>query len=404
MLSIQPGKVFQDRFRIESCFPRSAQGQVGKGIDISTNQPVVAKLANLCTDGDRVATRRFERELDFASSGQHSLRLITRSESGSRHPYGVFECVPGSDLSDHLRSGFVFSETMVRFVFQVLVAFLARLHVSGSTHRDVKPNNVMFDRATWHTRLIDYGLVHLAEAPRLTCDGSPLGTRGYLAPELIERPLVVHPTSDQFSLGATLYECLTGCPAFVVDDPNETVRRTRFEEPDPIHHWAPNVSPQLCRIISRLLIKDPARRYRRIDHALDELQGASCRGRAADRAACLKCGKVVGRSLVCSDCGAAFHPQYGLLFGLAHFPPQLYRVPLGRTAVGRDRLAAKSRHVSRHQFTVESSPSSLPRLTELEGLNPTRINRMRVNTPVEVLPHYPIEVGPAVGRFVSLHK
>ena len=134
-------------------------------------------------------------------------------------------------------------------------------HSLGIVHRDVKPGNLMVDGQgkLWVT---DFGLARSATDAGLTMTGDVLGTLRYMSPEqaLAKHGLVDHRT-DVYSLGATLYELVTGRPAIDGQDRQIILSRIADEEPRPPRAIDPAVPPELETIVLKALAKDPAERY-----------------------------------------------------------------------------------------------------------------------------------------------
>jgi serine/threonine protein kinase/tetratricopeptide (TPR) repeat protein len=134
-------------------------------------------------------------------------------------------------------------------------------HELGVIHRDVKPANLLLDSRgkIWIT---DFGLAHCQSQAGLTMSGDLVGTLRYMSPEqaLAKRVLVDHRT-DIYSLGATLYELLTGEPVFAGHDRQELLRQIAFEDPKPLRRREKLIPGELETIVLKALEKNPADRY-----------------------------------------------------------------------------------------------------------------------------------------------
>lgn len=195
-------------------------------------------------------------------------------------PLLVMEYVEGAPLSSvlaHLR-GELSDDPHIRAAASVLEPIAARVdfahkaasalshcHVSGVLHRDVKPANVVVDRA-FQPRLIDFGLAHLeavvgeAEPSHLT--EQLVGTPAYFAPEQIDATRIgADPRSDQFSFGVLLYELLSGKQPFARATRESTLQAVGRAEFEPLRSAAPELAPELDWIIQRCLERQPHERY-----------------------------------------------------------------------------------------------------------------------------------------------
>jgi serine/threonine protein kinase len=145
-------------------------------------------------------------------------------------------------------------------------------HALGIVHRDVKPANLIADGCgkLWVT---DFGLARTASDAGLTMTGDLLGTLRYMSPEqaLAKHGLVDHRT-DVYSLGATLYELLTGRPAVEGQDRQEILRRIADEEPRPPRALDRQVPADLETVVLKALTKEPAERYATARELADDLE------------------------------------------------------------------------------------------------------------------------------------
>src|SRR5262249_5709517 len=143
---------------------------------------------------------------------------------------------------------------------QVALA-LEHAHKVGVVHRDIKPGNLLVDRAgkVW---VADFGLARTAAGGQLTHTGALVGTLRYMSPEQArsERDLVDH-RSDVYSLGVTLYELLTLRPAFAGDDPAELIPRVALEEPVAPRSLERAIPVDLETVVLKAMAREPECRY-----------------------------------------------------------------------------------------------------------------------------------------------
>jgi serine/threonine protein kinase len=170
-------------------------------------------------------------------------------------PALVLEYLPGGSLADQLAAGPMAPERVVELAAQ-LARGLAAAHRVGLVHRDVKPQNLLL-RRDGMLEIADFGIARAAETTRLTLAGTVLGTAAYLAPEqaLGED---VGPAADLYSLGAVLYELLTGEPPFRF----ETLAQVAAERPQvcPVRELAPAVPQALEDVVMGCLARNPSYR------------------------------------------------------------------------------------------------------------------------------------------------
>jgi serine/threonine protein kinase len=145
-------------------------------------------------------------------------------------------------------------------------------HELGIIHRDIKPANMLVDGRgkLWIT---DFGLAHCQSHAGLTMSGDLVGTLRYMSPEqaLAKRVIVDHRT-DIYSLGATLYELLTGAPVFGGHDRQELLRQIAFDEPKPLRRKSKAIPAELETIVLKALEKNPVDRYATAKEFADDLE------------------------------------------------------------------------------------------------------------------------------------
>jgi eukaryotic-like serine/threonine-protein kinase len=149
---------------------------------------------------------------------------------------------------------------------------LAHAHAHGIVHRDVKPANLLLaaDGQLW---VADFGLAFVPGATRLTRSSALVGTLRYMAPEQVEpRRGAVDHRVDQYGLGATLYELLTGRPVFDDVDRGSLIAKIVTVEPSPPRRLDPAIPFDLETIVLTLIAKDPAKRYPSMRAAADDLR------------------------------------------------------------------------------------------------------------------------------------
>ena len=183
--------------------------------------------------------------------------------------YLVLEYVEGQPLKGPLAL-----EEAVRLAVQIAEG-LAAAHHKGVMHRDLKPANIMVT-SEGSVKLLDFGLAKkVANSDETaTIEGTVLGTTAYMSPEQAEGKLL-DPRSDIFSFGAVFYELVTGERAFQRESRAATLAALLTEEPKPVRLLAPDVPPEIERIICRCLRKDREARYPSISALSKDLEDCS---------------------------------------------------------------------------------------------------------------------------------
>ncbi len=247
-------------------------GEVYRARDERLSRSVALKVLPGEISADKSRLERFEKEARAASSLNHP-NIVTIYDIGSSDSlaYIAMELVEGRTLRELLVSGPIALRRLLSLSAQVADG-LAKAHSAGIVHRDLKPENLMVTRDGF-VKILDFGLAKLvptgfevsegsdlATVTRGTEPGTVLGTVGYMSPEQASG----HPVdfrSDQFSLGAILYEMASGKRAFDRATAVQTLSAVIQDEPEPLSAAAPKTPANLIWIIERCLAKDPEDRY-----------------------------------------------------------------------------------------------------------------------------------------------
>ena len=179
----------------------------------------------------------------------------------------VMEYVAGQTLDKLIPAGGLATDLAIKYALQIADA-LARAHAAGIVHRDLKPSNIMVDESGL-VKVLDFGLAKLAgqlqrraakHATMATTPGMIVGTMAYMSPEQAEgKPIDAR--SDIFSFGSVLYEMLTGKRAFEGQSSAALLSAIMRDDPKPLNEVKRDIPPEVRRIVTRCLKKDPAARY-----------------------------------------------------------------------------------------------------------------------------------------------
>jgi len=266
---IRAGKVkgfFVGHYKLLTPLGAGGMGHVFQAVDTRLNRMVAIKLLSQ-RSAPPGAVERFRREAKASLELQHEniVRTFELGQHGST-PYLVMEYVQGTNLRDVIRVQKRLSvEVTARIGHQVSLALEhARLH--GIIHRDIKPANILLGR-DGNAKLADLGLAKFfgqrSDAQtELTKTGFFMGTVDYCAPEQAEDAKRADTSSDIYSLGCTLYHCLTGQPPFADGTEVQKIVAHREREPDRIETLNPDVPEGLANLIHQdMLAKRPMDRF-----------------------------------------------------------------------------------------------------------------------------------------------
>ncbi|NOY81004.1 MAG: protein kinase [Kiritimatiellaeota bacterium] len=202
---------------------------------------------------------RFSREAEVLNKVRHPniVRIYECSiDPNQQLPYILMEYVPGRSLAWHMAEGNLTLKERVRIIQQMADA-LAAVHAYGILHRDVKPSNILLTE-DGQAKLGDFGIARFGESS-LTMTGELLGTPAYMAPERLENREIDH-RSDLFSLGVVAFELLSGIRPFRGDTLAEIIYDIVRRSPPRLRKLAPDLPPELDRIVHRMLEKKPGAR------------------------------------------------------------------------------------------------------------------------------------------------
>jgi serine/threonine protein kinase/tetratricopeptide (TPR) repeat protein len=279
-----------NQYKIISCLGSGGMGEVYLAQDLRLGRRVALKLLfeNVKQDDDWV--RRFEQEARATSSLNHP-NIITIYEVGQSDGSHFIsaEFIDGRTLREHLKQNALTLREVLDIAIQVATA-LSTAHAAGIAHRDIKPENVML-RADGYVKVVDFGLAKFIEKRLLglsdsdpdaetqrqsqpfvkTNPGAVMGTVSYMSPEQA-RGVHVDTRTDIFSLGVLLYEMLTGRLPFEGSTTSEVIVSIIEKKPKPIARFAPDVSLEMVRIVTKALSKKREERYQTIQDMLIDLK------------------------------------------------------------------------------------------------------------------------------------
>jgi len=212
---------------------------------------------------DPLFVERFLREARLAASIAHP-NVVTVSDAGRADEllYIVLEYVAGGDLGKVLKKRKRLPEQDALRTIEACALGLGAIHKAGLIHRDLKPDNILFDTDEV-PKITDLGIARsIAGDDRMTGTGTTLGTPQYMSPEQARGLADIDARADIYSLGATLYVLLTGKAPFSGSTPYETVHHILSTDAPDVRAVNPRLSAQSAAIVRCCLMKDREQRYR----------------------------------------------------------------------------------------------------------------------------------------------
>jgi eukaryotic-like serine/threonine-protein kinase len=350
--------------------------EVYRAKDTRLGRDVAIKVVSEALGGDEAFLERFDREAKLAASVAHP-NVVALHDVGFHDgkPYFVTELLQGESLRERLAKGPVPMAKALEWAAQMANG-LAAAQEHGIVHRDLKPENVFLTR-NGHVKLLDFGIAKLVEAAQSatphglmeptvspsggsTGTGMVLGTPGYMSPEQV-RGDPIDARTDFFSLGAVLYEMLTGHRAFPAGSVVESGYAILHNEPEPLPAGIP---VPIGQVVNRCLEKDPARRF---DSARDlafnlELLRAPTGGTFLDPSAGLASVQGIpwrrwGGAIALAALGTVGGAWLSRHFTPPLRPPSAYQITYSASTISNARFAPDGRVI--FSARVDGAPSEI---------------------------------------------
>jgi serine/threonine-protein kinase len=265
------GELIADRYELEELVGTGGMSSVYRAHDRLLERDVALKVLHDQFTVDGAYVERFRREARSVAQLSHPniVTVIDRGEQDGRQ-FIVFEYVDGENLKSLLeREGPLPEREAIELALQIARA-LGFAHEHGLVHRDVKPQNVLLN-GDGGAKVTDFGIARSLDVHGgLTQTGTVMGTSDYIAPEQA-RGRRADAQSDIYSLGAVLYELLTGEVPFPGDNFVAVAMRHINEPPPSVRERRPELSPRLDAAIRRAMAKDPEERFGSMDEFCTEL-------------------------------------------------------------------------------------------------------------------------------------
>jgi len=241
---------------------RGGMGVVYRASQEGLDRDVAVKMILAGNLASPEHVKRFHTEAKAAARLHHS-HIVHIHEVGELNgqDFFVMEYVEGESLAERIARDRPDNETAIRLLGKIARA-VGHLHEKGIVHRDLKPGNILLD-ARGEPFVTDFGLAKFfTSESRMTATGMIAGSPSYMAPEqAFGHNEEVGPAADIYSLGAILYELLTGRPPFREENPVDTLLNVRSRAPALPRQLNPRVPRELELICLKCLAKSPSERY-----------------------------------------------------------------------------------------------------------------------------------------------
>lgn len=263
-------------YKLVMCIATGGSSQVWECMEQASGRQLAMKLLKQDSPDFKENKAGLKHEADVLKTLEHPLIVKFEKYSTSRdNTYMVMEHFRAPNVKLQLKSDLRSVHVRVRSLFDSVCQALSHVHSKGWIHRDVKPDNVLMNKVG-EIRLVDFSLAskEVKGFAKMMGGGkikTIQGTRTYIAPETIRKQPLSFQT-DLYSLGVLFFEVLTGRTPFQAPTPEELLRKHLREEPPNASDFNPNVTPEMDRLILKLLKKKPADRPSSIDEVMGELK------------------------------------------------------------------------------------------------------------------------------------
>jgi serine/threonine protein kinase/WD40 repeat protein len=250
---------------------KGGMGVVYKARHYQLNRVVALKMMRAGEDADADKLARFHAEAEAVARLRHP-NIVAIFDIGLANgvPYLALEYLPGGSLEQMFRHGALPPRQCARLLAPLAQA-VHTAHLAGIVHRDLKPANVLL-AADGTAKISDFGVAKLLEEPERTQTGQIIGTPAYMSPEQAKgESKSVGPAADVYSLGAILYEALTGRPLFEGDRALVILDKILSDDPTPPRRLVRAIPADLETVCLKALRKDPRDRYASAQEFADEL-------------------------------------------------------------------------------------------------------------------------------------
>ena len=256
-------------YRILHELSTGGMGTVYRAQHVLLGRPAAVKLLRRDLTTSPELVQRFVNEARAVTACKHPgiVEVYDFGYTEDGHAFIVMEFLEGESLGRRL-ARLRLTEIEAAAIAAGIASALKAAHRVGVIHRDLKPDNVFLvpdpDGGLDRTKVLDFGIAKLADgAPsssQNTQTGALIGTPLYMAPEQARAAAAIDHRADLYSLGCILYHMLVGRPPFVAEGAGEIIALQMFEEAVPPSRLAP-ISPEMDRLVMRLLEKEPAARF-----------------------------------------------------------------------------------------------------------------------------------------------
>ncbi len=273
------------KYEIVQVIGRGGMGTVYEALNTTIGKRVAMKFVDEETARNKDAVARFQREAQAASAVEsaHIVQIFDSGETETGSPFIVMELLRGEDLGHRIKRLGRLELTEALHIIAHLCRGLARAHQAGIIHRDLKPDNVFLvdrDDDMSFAKILDFGISKIERrggkvSSTLTREGTVLGTPFYMSPEQAQALGDIDGRTDLWSVGAILFECLTGRPPHAGSTYEQVIVNICTKDADDVRVHNPGVPEAIAKVISKALSREREARYASARDLLTDLAAAS---------------------------------------------------------------------------------------------------------------------------------
>jgi serine/threonine protein kinase/tetratricopeptide (TPR) repeat protein len=264
--------IIAKKYKIIEKLGEGGMGVVYKARDTRLDRIVALKFlpAELTKDGQ--AKQRFIQEAQAAAALEHpNICIVHEVDEADGQTYIAMSYIEGQSLKDKLKEGLLSIDEAKEIALQVAEG-LKEAHEKGIVHRDIKPANIMLTKKG-QAKITDFGLAKLSWGLDLTKPSAIMGTVAYMSPEQAKGEEVDHRT-DIWSLGAMLYEMLSGERPFQKSQEQALIYAILNDKPTPISFLRSDIPTHIEHVIEKALAKKMKERHQNIKELINDLKGS----------------------------------------------------------------------------------------------------------------------------------
>jgi len=265
-----PGKTIAGKYKLQAELGRGGMGVLYKAKDARLKRTVALKFLPAELTQDKEAKKRFIQEAQAAAALEHpNICTVYEIDEEGGQTFIAMSFIKGQTLKDKIESGPLEIDDAINIAMQVAEG-LKEAHEKGIVHRDIKPANIMIAEKG-KAKITDFGLAKLSWGVDLTKTSTIMGTAAYMSPEQARGEEVDHRT-DIWSLGAMLYEMLSGERLFQKSQEHALINSILNDEPRALSEICENVPAHIEETINKALEKNKSTRYQSIQEFIFDLK------------------------------------------------------------------------------------------------------------------------------------